>query len=180
MTDHGVELATRALGKAVAATRQFRPGPPVDGDDLPASLRFWLAHDTALFDHDHESEPRRSLGELAEDEFGEPWGSLFAPLSARFPSCIVLPGGSDSRRILALGHPDAAGESPVFGLDVDDLPHIGLMYPGFDVYVAATAGLLDSGPDGYEWPLTDPVYGSRLRHHADAFLGGASSLQWPW
>ena len=64
------------------------------------------------------------------------WASLFEPIADRFGECFLLPGGSDSRRVLAVGEPDTIGEYPVLALDVDDMPFLGLMYPGFDVYLA--------------------------------------------
>lgn len=177
-----MELVARAL--ASGASPSFHPmerrgARPVDGADLPASLRHWLAHGTGLFD-DGPPVPRMALGDLVQQELGEPWGELFQPLSARFGSCVLLPGGSDSRRVLALGDPDEAGESAVFAVDCDDLPFIGLMYPGFDLYVADAFGLLTTSPKGYLWPVGDPVYGGRARHHAAVRLGGSTSLEFPF
>lgn len=174
---------SRAL--ALDAGPSFHPmerrgARPVDGDDLPASLRHWLAHDTTLFDAGSAPVPRLPLGDLVQQELGEPWGELFEPLSARFDACVLLPGGSDSRRVLALGHPDEAGESAVFAIDCDDLPFIGLMYPGFDLYVADAYGLSPTSPDGYIWPVGDRVYGRRARHHAQAWLGGSTFLEFPF
>lgn len=183
MTDHGVELVTRALAAGTAPAfhpAERRPARPVDGPDLPASLRHWLAHDTALFDAGLPPVPRLPLGELVQQELGEPWGELFAPLSARFAACVLLPGGTDSRRVLALGRPDEAGESPVFAIDCDDLPFVGLMYPGFDVYAAVACGVVRTTPDGYLWPAGDDAYGPRARHHAAAWLGGSAFLQFPF
>ncbi|MET7420065.1 hypothetical protein [Dactylosporangium sp. NPDC005555] len=180
MTDHGVDLVTRALGRPLPFACQRQPGPPADGDDLPASLRFWLARDATLFDMDAEPEPRLPIGDLVEAELGEPWGEMFQELSARFPSCVLLPGGSDSRRVLALGHPDGAGESAVFAVDCDDMPFIGLMYPGFDCYIADAAGLLRTSLDGYLWPVGDRVYEARAKHHRDVRLGGATYLEFPF
>ena len=183
MSEHGVELVDRVLASGAAASfhpMERRGARPVDGDDLPASLRHWLAHGTGLFDDDLPPVPRLPLGDLVQQELGEPWGEVFPPVWARFGSCVLLPGGSDSRRILALGQPDEAGESAVFAVDCDDLPFIGLMYPGFDLYVADAFGRSKTSPKGYLWPVGDPVYGARARHHAAARLGGSTFLEFPF
>jgi hypothetical protein len=41
----------------------------------------------------------------AAAEWGGDWGGLYAPLAARFDECFLLPGGTDSRRVLATGPP---------------------------------------------------------------------------
>ncbi len=147
------------------------------GRPLPPSLRRWLAFDAGLLrrfgwlDGDGRFTPR-SLGELAHDELGELWGSCFDPVSDRFDECFLLPGGSDSRRVLATGVGDAHGEYPVYALDVDDLPCIELMYPGLDVYLADTCGLLTIEGDGYSSLAEDAVYGRRMLTHAHQVFGG--------
>ncbi|MFF9896559.1 hypothetical protein [Streptomyces longispororuber] len=148
------------------------------GRPLPPSLRRWLAYDSGLlrrfgwFGPGHRFTPR-TLGRLARDEFGDGWGACFEPLSARFDECFLLPGGSDSRRVLATGSVDAYGEYPVFALDVDDLPCVELMYPGLDVYLADTAGIVTRGGPGYSALVHDPEYGPRMRTHArQVFAGG--------
>ncbi|MFJ9605948.1 hypothetical protein ACIRS1_06265 [Kitasatospora sp. NPDC101176] len=179
-----VEGEAQPLAAGVLETAVFPSGRP-----LPPSLRRWLAFDTGLLrrfgwfeeqDEDGDGAPvfaPRPLGELAVEEFGEGWGAFFAALSERFDECFLLPGGSDSRRVLATGTPDAHGEYPVFVLDVDDLPCIELMYPGLDVYLADTAGLLVRGADGegYSALAADPVYGGRMREHARHYLDGELS-----
>ncbi|MFD5088114.1 hypothetical protein ACFWOG_36530 [Kitasatospora sp. NPDC058406] len=148
------------------------------GRPLPPSLRRWLAYDTSLlrrfdwFGPEGDFTPR-PMGKLADEEFGEPWGSCFAALSDRFDECFLLPGGSDSRRVLATGEPDAHGEYPVFALDVDDIPCIMLMYPGLDVYLADTAGLITLRGEGYSDLADDRTYGPRMREHARHAFGGA-------
>ncbi|WP_406194365.1 hypothetical protein OH807_05025 [Kitasatospora sp. NBC_01560] len=164
--------APEPLPAGAPAAAAFPSGRP-----LPPSLRRWLAFDTGLLRRsgwlgpDDRFTPR-PLGRLARDEFGEPWGSCFDPLSDRFDECFLLPGGSDSRRVLATGEADAYGEYPVFALDVDDLPCIELMYPGLDVYLADTAGLIVRRGTGYSALAQDAVYGPRMRTHArNAFDG---------
>ncbi|MFJ8623543.1 hypothetical protein ACIRD3_11950 [Kitasatospora sp. NPDC093550] len=174
-------VAPGALERAV-----FPSGRP-----LPPSLRHWLAYDTGLLRRfgrlaeDGTGVPvftPRPLGEIALAEFGEGWGAPFTALSERFDECFLLPGGSDSRRVLATGVPDGHGEYPVFALDVDDLPCIELMYPGLDVYLADTAGLPLRRGEGYSALAAHPVYGARMREHARNRLGGRLSelcLDWP-
>ena len=75
---------------------------------------------------------------------------------------------SDSRRVLYLGEPDSTGEYPVLVTDIDDLPYVGVMYPGLDVYLADMAGTLDLDFDTYTSLIEDPEYGARMREHAAA------------
>ncbi|MFJ9457773.1 hypothetical protein ACIRST_22155 [Kitasatospora sp. NPDC101447] len=190
---------------------QPRPVPPgvlagavfPSGRPLPPSLRRWLAFDSGLlrrfgwFAEDGGSGggsgngersgdglvfTPRPLGEIAAAEFGEGWGLPFGALSERFDECFLLPGGSDSRRVLATGAADEHGEYPVFALDVDDLPCIELMYPGLDVYLADTAGLPVRRGRGYSALAADPVYLRRMHAHARNHLGGQMHeycLDWP-
>lgn len=155
------------------------------GRPLSPSLRAWLAFDTTLlerhgwFDADGGLAPR-PLDELVDAELGPPWASEFAPLARRFPECFLLPGGSDSRRVLAVGDPDSTGEYPVLAVDVDDLPFVGLMYPGFDVYLAHTAGLFTAEFPTYTALFDHEVYGRRMREHARLRFGGDSCAEWPF
>ncbi|WP_216678553.1 hypothetical protein [Streptomyces sp. MNP-20] len=80
--------------------------------------------------------------------------------------------GSDSRRVLATGAVDEYGEYPVFALDIDDLPCIELMYPGLDVCLADTAGLITRAGHRYSAPADDPAYGPRMRTHARQVFAG--------
>src|SRR5688572_28128759 len=127
---HGTELVERVIasvsvepGRPVldyaprAGTWLDGPATPVpaeildtltfpSGRPLSPGLRRWLAFDTSLltrfgwFAPGGRSLTPRPLGEIAAEEFGEPWGSLYRPTSARFGECFLLPGGSDSRRVL--------------------------------------------------------------------------------
>jgi hypothetical protein len=155
------------------------------GRPLSPSLRTWLAFDSTLlerygwFDADGGLSPR-PIDELARAELGEMWGKEFAPLADRFPECFLLPGGSDSRRVLAVTEPDELGEYPVLALDVDDLPFAGLMYPGFDVYLADTAGFVGWEMDSYTELIGHPVYGLRMRRHAATAFAGDAYAEWPF
>ncbi|MFI5838450.1 hypothetical protein ACIA8K_01860 [Catenuloplanes sp. NPDC051500] len=156
------------------------------GRPLSPSLRAWLAFDASLFTRHGWFGPDgaltpRPLDRLVADEVGQPWGELFGPVAARFPECFLLPGGSDSRRALVVTEPDSTGEYPILAIDVDDLPCAELMYPGFDVYLAANATVIDPAPGGgYSALLTDPVYGARMREHAKQLFGGATAIEYPF
>ncbi|MFE7490070.1 hypothetical protein [Kitasatospora sp. NPDC057541] len=192
---HGVALTERAIAAVAAdphrpildygpwagpwltgAPEPMAPGPLASavfpsGRPLPPSLRRWLAFDAGLLrrfgwlDGDGRFTPR-SLGDLARAEFGDGWGSCFDTVSDRFDECFLLPGGSDSRRVLATGVGDEHGEYPVFALDIDDIPCVELMYPGLDVYLADTSGVLTVELDGYSRLAEDGVYARRMRTHA--------------
>ncbi|MBW4716825.1 hypothetical protein [Saccharothrix obliqua] len=141
------------------------------GRPLSPSLRAWLAFDTGLFERFGWFAPDggfapRPLDRLAGDELGEFWGECYRSVADGFPECFLLPGGSDSRRVLAVGEPDSAGEYPVLALDVDDMPFAGLMYPGFDVYAAEAVGLVRHEFESYTDLADDPVYGPRMWEHA--------------
>ncbi|MET9931740.1 MULTISPECIES: hypothetical protein [unclassified Streptomyces] len=164
--------AAEPLADDVLTGAAFPSGRP-----LPPGLRRWPAFDSGLlrrfgwFDSGPGFTPR-TLGRIGRDEFGDGWGAPFEALSERFDECFLLPGGSDSRRVLATGEPDAYGEYPVFALDVDDLPSVELTYPGLDVHLADTAGLVTRPEGGCSPFAADPVYGPRMRDHArNAFAG---------
>ncbi|MET9088110.1 hypothetical protein ABZX77_40570 [Streptomyces sp. NPDC004237] len=171
----------RPMPEDALAEAAFPSGRP-----LPPSLRAWLAYDTSLlarhewFASDGGFAPR-PLDQVVCDELGAFWGTEFAWLTECFPECFLLPGGSDSRRILAVTDPDEEGEYPVFALDVDDMPYLGLMYPGFDVYLADTAGLLDLGErKTYSDLIGDRTYGPRMRRHAARCFAGESCVEYPF
>lgn len=159
------------------------------GRPLPPSLRRWLAFDTSLLARfgwlartgDGYALTPRTIHQLATDTVGEGWGQCFEPLAARFPECFHLPGGGDSRRVLVVGDADEYGEYPVLALDVDDLPCLELMYPGFDVYLAHTAGLIKRlGGSGYSALTGHRTYGRRMATHARQLLDGQTALTFPF
>jgi hypothetical protein len=119
------------------------------------------------------------VDDIATAEWGADWGGLYAGLAERFSECFLLPGGTDSRRVLATGEPDEWDEYPVFALDIDDLPYIGVMYPGFDVHLADTFGVIEREPDGYTSLASDPIYGERMRQHAQNWFAGRTSAEYP-
>ena len=171
----------RPMPEDALARAAFPSGRP-----LSPSLRAWLAYDKSLlerhrwFTADGVLAPR-PLDQLVADEMGACWGPEFTWLSGRFSECFLLPGGSDSRRFLAVTEPDEEGEYPVFALDFDDLPYLGLMYPGLDVYLADTAGLLDLGRrETYTDLIGDATYGPRMRRHAARCFAGRAEVQYPF
>jgi hypothetical protein len=202
--EHGAGLVDRAIAAMRADARRWSVGgepwlvtPPrpmasdalagslPSGRDLPPSVRRWLEFDTTALARAGwlTSGGRftpRPLDEIATAEWGNDWGGLYAPLAARFDECFLLPGGTDSRRVLATGQADQYGEYPVFAIDIDDLPYIGLMYPGFDVYLAHTLGLLEHDGDGYDALIDHPVYGDRMRQHAANWFAGGTSAEYPF
>ncbi|WP_309115719.1 hypothetical protein [Saccharothrix sp.] len=151
------------------------------GRPLSPSLQAWLAYDRSLFTRhgwfaDDGTLTPRPLDELVTDELGW-WGECFTPIADRFPECFLLPGGSDSRRVLAVGEPDSMGEYPILAIDVDDLPFAGLMYPGFDIYAAHTANLLDLSFPTYTALATHPTYASRMQEHSTHHFSGTLSYE---
>lgn len=145
---------------------------------LPPSLQRWLAFDSSwLTGLGWFSSPPPlvmeglPLGENAAQMYGftaqDPWVDMFTPFEKLLPGrCFPLVGGSDSRRLLYVGEPDAIGEYPVLVTDLDDEPYVAVMYPGLDVYLAELAGVIDLDLDTYTSLIDHPDYGSRMREHA--------------
>ena len=157
------------------------------GRAMPPSVRRWLEFDTAMLARSGWLASSRAtrltprpLDEIAAAELGEDWGAYFASLAGRFDECFLLPGGSDSRRVLATGPADELGEYPVFAIDVDDEPSVNLMYPGFDVYLAHMLGVVEHEHRDYASLTDDPTYAPRMRQHAQNWFGGAVSDEYPF
>ncbi len=166
------------------------------GRALSPSLKRWLAFDAGWlesFGWFALLEPpvfsARTIGQIADDEFGRDYDlmrqisgvegelNFYAPLDERLPECFLLPDGSDSRRIFAVTEPDELGEYPVLVIDEDDIPYAAVMYPGFDVYMADTAGLLDLDFGTYEDLHGDPRYATRMRQHAEHIFHGKAGAE---
>lgn len=177
------------------------------GRPLPPSLRRWLAFDASwlrdlgwfgpgdgglrftpraidMIVRDEFDAPVSELGELGElgenvaKTYQSMWGEFYAPLSPHLPECFLLPGGSDSRRIYAVAdQPDSLGEYPVLVVDTDDMPFLGLMYPGFDVFMGDEAGMCSLDFPTYEGLFDDSRYAARLNEHARHLLGGKQSIE---
>jgi hypothetical protein len=174
-----------------------------NGATLPASLRAWLAFDGAWLASLgwFTLEPTfawtpRSLGEIASAEYGgdhlseaEMTGDGDPNWAREFnvPSMahgFLLPGGSDSRRVYMLSpRADAHGDYPVLFTDVDEMPAVGIMYPGFDVWLGEKARVLGvATPDEgstYTNAFKDPRFASRCRLHADVLFDGRSEVEFP-
>lgn len=83
----------------------------------------------------------RPLSALVAAHAGE-MAEGFDDVLQRFPgNALPLDAGSDSARFLYLGDPDEHGEYPVVGIDHDDLPWVGVVEPGFDVWLARELGV---------------------------------------
>jgi hypothetical protein len=146
------------------------------GRPLPPSLRRWLAFDgswlAAIGWYDDPRHPvfeGRTLGEAAAYAYGEsgPLVEMFTAFEALLPQrCFPLVGGSDSRRLLYAGEPDASGEYPVLVTDIDDMPYVAVMYPGLDVYLAELAGVIELDLAEYTGLIDHEEYGARTREHA--------------
>jgi hypothetical protein len=173
-------VAPHGLPAEVIARLTFPSGKP-----LPPSLKRWLAFDTnwlrklSWFSSLRPPTfyPRR-IDALVRDELGDCWGRMYAPLADRCAECFLLPGGSDSRRIYAVTEPDALGEYPVLVVDIDDQPYVGLMYPGFDVFMADLMGfgILDDS-DTYEALFENERYAPRLNVHARRLFNGKQGVE---
>ncbi|MFD9124618.1 hypothetical protein [Kitasatospora sp. NPDC059571] len=150
-----------------------------DGRPLPPSLRRWLAFDAswlaAIGWYADPAAPRFDAGTLSATvarmfEFGPAdsvWRDSFAEFETLLPGlCLPLVGGCDSRRFLYLGEPDSHGEYPVLVADMDDIPYVGVEYPGLDVYLAVEAGLALDDTDAWDDPAEHPEYGPRMQQHA--------------
>jgi hypothetical protein len=142
---------------------------------LPPSVRKWLAYDASWFAaigwYDDPRAPSfegMSLSAATTYMYGEDvWEDHFRAFETLLPGpCLPLVGGSDSRRLLYLGEPDATGEYPVLVTDVDDVPYVAVMYPGLDVYLAELAGVVELDFGTYTGLIDEPAYADRMREHA--------------
>jgi hypothetical protein len=182
-----------------------------NGAALPPSLRAWLAFDAAwlaslgwfTLEPEFTWTPR-SLGEIAAAEYGgelrgaradrgegeeAPRSSDAEPNWARefdvpaLDQGFLLPGGSDSRRIFMLtSSADSEGEFPVLFTDIDDQPTVGVLSPGFDVWLAEKARVLSVArkeSPTYTDAFADPRFAARCRHHAEVTFAGAQAVEYP-
>lgn len=159
-----------------------RPLPPAriaalrlpDGRALPPSLARWLAFDAAwigLFDRRLRARWRvGTLSTLVQRAFGS-WGEAFAhEIDPHLPAPgLLLPIGTESCRVLYLGEPDELGEYPVLYVDVDDVPAVGLLAPGFDGYLALAFG---SWPTQGTYGQVPKAYEPSMQWHAYRLFDG--------
>lgn len=169
----GVELVDSVIAALQAEDGGLLPGMPVetpeglapeaiaaltlpDGKPLPPSLARFLAYDASyldVLDADGKLAFRRFRAMMTE-QFDEDTADA-ADFSELLPGwCLVVPGGSDSRRFMYVGEPDRFGEYPVFIVDIDDVPYVCLAYPGLDVYLS----------DGVIEDLTPELYTDLFDH----------------
>jgi hypothetical protein len=159
----------RPLALDVLATLTFPNGQP-----LSPSLKHWLAFDCSWLGWFEDERPvfkPLKLGEYVSKEFDSQWGGIYSAVGKGLLTgdCYGLPFGPGSRRFLYAGHTDSLGEYPVIMIDTDDLPYVAIEYPGLDVYLAAQAGVL---AEDEVIDATHPIYGWRVREHAQLNLGG--------
>lgn len=126
---------------------------------LTPSLQRWLAADSDFFTL---GEPQ-SLAEMLASEYGDYLVEAYAPAIEILTEPVVLfeGWGSDSRRFIYLGTPDAHGELPVFTVDDDDGIFLCLNGP-VDVWLAQQAGALD--PESFYGKLPKAYEPARAEH----------------
>ena len=146
-----------------------------DGREIPPSLATWLAYDRLDIFEPKGKAPRlrwRTFDEMMREQFDAETAEAYAGFGKLLTGkCLALSEG----RFLYAGKPDAHGEYPVFIVDTDDLPWVGLAYPGFDAYIAdgrIAEVVTDSYLDAWEHDHWAP----HLEHHARANFGGRREL----
>jgi hypothetical protein len=152
-----------------------------DGSEIPHSLAAWLAYDTLPIFEGSKTAPRlkwRTFAEMMAQEFDDETAAQYADFGKLLTGkCLVLPDGSDSRRFMYAGKPDAHGEYPIFIVDTDELPWVGLAYPGFDAYIA-DGRLANVITDSYLDAWQHDHWAPHLEHHARANFGGFKALDY--
>ncbi|MFD7916362.1 hypothetical protein ACFV30_37620 [Streptomyces sp. NPDC059752] len=189
LVDRVIEQVTRHGWDTIDAPTLTSPVPVapevigrlrIGGKPLPPSLQRWLAFDGSWLaelgwfeNAEHPLLDGEMLGAVTTQMYGfteqdDAWVEMFASFEVLLPErCFPLVGGSDSRRLLYAGKPDSTGEYPVLVTDIDDLPYVAVMYPGFDGYLADLAGVINLEFDEYTSLTDHPEYGSRMREHAN-------------
>ena len=150
-----------------------------DGSEIPHSLATWLAYDTLPIFEGSKTAPRlkwRTFAEMMAEEFDDETAATYADFGKLLTGkCLVLPNGSDSRRFMYAGKPDAHGEYPIFIVDTDELPWVGLAYPGFDAYIAdGRVAKVITGTYMDAWQHDH--WAPHLEHHARTNFGGFKAL----
>lgn len=196
---HGIELVRRVIEKVqnegigiMGHVGAPQPLPPQtleglrfpNGAPLSPSLREWLAFDASLVgwfgDLETPKLERTDMRAVARAAYGdERLSDEFSVLGKKtLPGDgYLLPRGKLARRFLYAGEPDSTGEYPVLVFDVDGHPFVSVEHPGFDVWLAVTAGLLYPPRQVLGGFADDEVYGPRMKEHADRLFGGRVSLQ---
>jgi hypothetical protein len=171
----------RPVAEAEIAELTFAGGAP-----LPPSLKQWLAFDASWLTRQYPHFgtpgdlifPLKGWKALIDATIGGGfWGKVYfhlrdTPVAGRG---VELDCGSDSMRFLFVGKQDAHSEYPVLWADVDDMPCLGIEAPGFDVWLAQEAGMLQREDIAR-------LYAADLKAQSDLNLGGAEfvELRGPW
>lgn len=144
------------------------------GRPLPPSLAKLLAYDQDFLDVLEDGDDGklalsfRSFKDMMAEQFDDETAEN-ADFSEVLPGqCLLLPGGSASRRFMYVGEPDAFGEYPVFGVDIEDVPFVAIEYPGLDVFLAdgVTEDILGEDlPDCFEHPVYGPMLADQARRN---------------
>jgi hypothetical protein len=156
-----------------------------DGRPLPPSLARFLAYDATYLGVVEGAPPRlafRTFHAMMAEQFDARMADI-ADFGVVLPGqCLVIPGGSDSRRFMYVGEPDAHGEYPVFVVDTDDIPYVCLAYPGLDMYLAdgvVREVIKGTYTDGFDDPALGPMLADQARRNFQGFksldLSGADS-----
>lgn len=148
-----------------------------NGKPLPPSLARILAFDATEYLDDNDQLKFMSFGDLMRQEFDEGTAAIYKDFEALLPGqCLLLEGGSDSRRFMYVGEPDSLGEYPVFVVDTDDIPYVCIAYPGLDLYLA-DGSVLTICDGTYEDCATDARYKSALEDQAKRNFHGLLSIE---
>ena len=150
-----------------------------DGREIPPSLQTWLAYDRLDIFEPKGKALRlrwRSFDQMMREQFDDETADRYSGFSALLTGkCLALPSEGDSRRFLYAGEPDAHDEYPVFIVDTDELPWVGLAYPGFDAYIA-DARIAEVVTDSYLDAWDHDHWAPHLEHHARENFGGRKEL----
>ena len=150
-----------------------------DGREIPPSLATWLAYDRLDIFEPKGKALRlrwRSFDQMMREQFDDETADRYSGFSALLTGkCLALPSEGDSRRFLYAGEPDAHDEYPVFIVDTDELPWVGLAYPGFDAYIA-DGRIAEVVTDSYLDAWDHDHWAPHLEHHARTNFGGRKEL----
>jgi hypothetical protein len=143
------------------------------GRPLPPSLAKLLAYDQDFLDLLEDGDDGklalsfRSFKDMMAEQFDDETAEN-ADFTEVLPGqCLALPGDNESRRFMYVGEPDAFGEYPVFGVEIEDIPVVAIEYPGLDVFLAdgVTEDILGEGGDCLEHPVYGPMLADQARRN---------------
>jgi hypothetical protein len=170
----GAELVEKVLAKLGNPDRglpqdQIARMTLPDGAPLPPSIARLLAADATAF-----PELRfQTFPDMIRERFGDDVAASFQGFESILSgACLLLPHGTDSCRFMYVGKPDAYGEYPVLIADTDDIPWVGLAYPGLDVFLAdgtITTIVKDDYMDAWENPAYEPMLEDQARRNLQGF-----------